>query len=566
MTVPAPTSEALAASAADRSVHSIGISGDLLAPDRSDDLRDILAFARTRGAHLVVVGRNAAHEEVVMRLVGGQDPWRMPDAPEGWEPGAFARTYGDWVTRLALAELTVIAEGGVSWSPSGRTWDANPALAPKTSVHLFLSRTMAASEARGTVYEFVWLCTPTPVPAEPGDRVVATQKLIDGAPNRPFLTVVMRTQGTRPECLTEALLCLAAQDCADFEVVIVGHRLSEAGAAEIGRIVADCVSSLRARIRVVTLDEGGRAAPLNLGFALARGRYIAILDDDDLVMEHWVSTFKAAEVESGGRIIRTVSILQRYERVTVNGAAGTESRGPLEAIYPAEFDLVEHLNLNYTPNTALAFPTGVRHVLGLAFDDRFTTVEDWDLLMRSATVVGVYSVPAATCIYRWWLVDESSRTLHAEAEWVSNLAVTYSTLDVAALLLQPGSAGHVRNLIHTREELTRSLAAATAEVERQRRDLDWFADELDRQRRQADSSAQTERTRLGLLREIQEILASTSWKIASPLRIAPRLRERQPPTAVHEYFEMTSEELHAVLEKLRSSVSWTATRRLRGRR
>ena len=43
-------------------------------------------------------------------------------------------------------------------------------------------------------------------------------------PQHPFLTVVIRTQGARPEMLQDVLTCLQAQGDEDFEVVVIVHR------------------------------------------------------------------------------------------------------------------------------------------------------------------------------------------------------------------------------------------------------------------------------------------------------------------------------------------------------
>ena len=43
--------------------------------------------------------------------------------------------------------------------------------------------------------------------------------------DRVFASVVMRTQGRRPEALREALLSLYAQTYRNFEVLLIGHKL-----------------------------------------------------------------------------------------------------------------------------------------------------------------------------------------------------------------------------------------------------------------------------------------------------------------------------------------------------
>ena len=88
----------------------------------------------------------------------------------------------------------------------------------------------------------------------------------------------------------ETLLSLAAQTVQDFEVLVLAHDFEPDAIAELNAIVEWFDPDFAQRVRVVRVDGGGRARPLNVG-VLERGSYIAALDDDDVAFANWVSEF-----------------------------------------------------------------------------------------------------------------------------------------------------------------------------------------------------------------------------------------------------------------------------------
>ena len=223
-----------------------------------------------------------------------------------------------------------------------------------------------------------------------------------GAPSPPaprgdcFLTVVMRTQGRRLPCFAEALQSLASQTDRDFELVVVRHRIEQELAAPIDEVVASQPEWMRDRIRVLDLESGARGAPLNLGFEVARGSYMVILDDDDLALPGWVATFRRLHDGSPGRALRTVALRQDAAPVTLDGQTRAEPIGDPYEHWPAKFQLLDHLLMNGTPPMTIAFPRSVFHDLGERFDEELDTTEDWDFLLRAVTLVGVASTEEAT--------------------------------------------------------------------------------------------------------------------------------------------------------------------------
>lgn len=236
-----------------------------------------------------------------------------------------------------------------------------------------------------------------------------------------FLTVVTRTIGTRLEELEEVFLCLQAQRDQDFEVCLVGHNIDEDRIARLSKLIDAQPEQLRNRIRFITITGEGRARPLNAGFAATRSDYAVILDDDDLVFDHWTEAFHMAAIEHPGSIIHCKVFDQLWEAYTMPDGtrrlAATDTPGTIWAL---DFDMAEQLAENHCPIMGLAFPLYPFRDMGVVFDETLSTTEDWDFLMRTALVCGVHNADAETSLYRLWQNADRSMTQHGVQEWTDN--------------------------------------------------------------------------------------------------------------------------------------------------
>ncbi len=256
---------------------------------------------------------------------------------------------------------------------------------------------------------------------------------------RPFLSVVTRTQGRRPAMLREMLLSLGAQTDEDFELLLIGHRLDGKGREELSRCLAELPRSLRARTRVYELDGGNRTAPLNLGFARARGAYAAVLDDDDLVFDDWVARFHEAAAGAPGRILHAGVVTQKWERLPGGDGAALRSAAAPGAECCTPFRFARQLGVNLCPLLGLAFPTEYFQKWGLIFDESLSTTEDWDYLMRLAPLAGVADIPRPTGLYRLWLNADNSQTAHSRQEWEANYETIQRKFRDMPMLFPAGS-------------------------------------------------------------------------------------------------------------------------------
>jgi hypothetical protein len=313
----------------------------------------------------------------------------------------------------------------------------------------------------------------------------------------PFLSILVRTIGTRPETLRDLLLCLAAQADQDFEALLLAHGVEPDPLSEIGVLVAQQPRSMRQRVRLLSVEPGGgRSRPLNVALEAARGRYLAVVDDDDLVTSTYVQEFHRLAERSPGRVLRTVVVEQNVEECTWAGVKGFLATSAFHYPFPPAYDLLDHLAENRTPFCGIAFPRAIFQHLGHRFDESLQVLEDWEMQLRSVQVCGVDSSPVPTSIYHRWALGtgNNSVVMHSDEQWAAARGRVASNLDSRPLMLPAGSFSSLQRQFSLRLAL---------EVE------------LERCRFQAQQLSEA----------LADVHSSTSWRVTGPLRaISRRLR------------------------------------------
>lgn len=183
-----------------------------------------------------------------------------------------------------------------------------------------------------------------------------------------LVSVIVPTKN-RPDVLCQALESVAAQAYREIEVVVVNDG---------GQVVDETVGAFRNRldIHLVRLPTSqGASAARNAGIDIARGRYLAFLDDDDLYLSH--------HLESAVRVLESDAADVVYATSAVSGVRLT----PREAdgwAGTVAFDLPFSEGLlavtNYIPTSAVvcrALPDA-----GARFDPGLRVQEDWDMWLR----------------------------------------------------------------------------------------------------------------------------------------------------------------------------------------
>ena len=233
-----------------------------------------------------------------------------------------------------------------------------------------------------------------------------------------FLSIITRTQGRRPELLQELMLCLMAQECDDFEWLITAHNVDKEKLEEVEKMVENAPDTFRSKVHILDVRGGGRTEPLNVGFKGARGKYIAVLDDDDIVLGNWVKEFKEMAQETTGKVLRTMPLWQDFavgeDPISGSCVARTEG-GPTRG--PESYDFLGHFTRNETPIHCLAFPAAAFQDFDIRFDDNLNTTEDWDFLLHTIGICGVGDSATPTAIYRRFKNLDNSQEEHNRQEW-----------------------------------------------------------------------------------------------------------------------------------------------------
>lgn len=268
---------------------------------------------------------------------------------------------------------------------------------------------------------------------------------------KPFLSVIMRTQGKRRLELEEALLSLYGQTDDDFEILLLGHNLDVDGKAMVQEIIDETIQDLRKRIHLIEVNGGNRTTPLVRGFEAASGDYVAMLDDDDIVFDHWVETFHMLAKEHDGKILHTYCVRQDWLNIhNKYGGTGLRATGPFEKLYCRDFDELLQMSTNTCPIHSLAFPLESYRKYGIHFDEQLNVVEDWDFLMRTSFLSGVANAQEITSIYRIWRNAENSATIYGQNVWDDTRRYVIGKFDQNPIVFPKGSASRLVKIIEER--------------------------------------------------------------------------------------------------------------------
>lgn len=272
------------------------------------------------------------------------------------------------------------------------------------------------------------------------DEDYTIETVIDNDVARPAVSIVTRTQGRRPWGLRDVFSGLDCQTDQDYELVIVGHELNDEAFSLVTSLIAEAPERVKTRTRFVTVCGGGRSRPLNAGFKVARGHHIAILDDDDMVYEHYIESFRSG-IESHPGAILYGHVLTQTWRIQDTPEQHATPIEQASTLYCAEPDPIEQLSVNHLPPMGLAFPSYVFHDLGVRFDESLSVLEDWDFLTRASFLCGITVLDAPPIsLYRLWENTESSHTLHDEEFWKRCRSTIQDKLARMPLVFPPGTS------------------------------------------------------------------------------------------------------------------------------
>ena len=477
---------------------------------------------RVGGAPLLLVSPNVTHLDVAAKLLLGR--WDV--TPTGTLCAAYVRHFSDRSLRETMATHGWQETGAedLTSDDSDQHFPADAApLERTTPIGALLCRLRETAAPGAHVDLLVRAYVPSvgpgglrgsPRPSEPAE-ITAGGRLAPA----PFLSVLLRTQGRRHATLQEALLCLAAQTCDDFEVLVLLHDADEAGAASVRSLVASFHDSFSSRVRILDITGGGRCRPLNDGAVKALGQYVAMLDDDDLVLANWVETFHDTARRFPGHVVRTAVATQRIvaRDGEWDGEDGYEVVDRPRLVFALDFDYVDHILDNRTPTNGYAFPRSLVTELGLRWDESLPVLEDWDHLLWSASACGVAGVPAITSLLRAWDVGEDSKSQHTPALWEATRRRVIAKHDSSPLLLDCGTFSQLRTRLIDGDVAAEYVVRLEEDVLRLSAELEAAQGRLGQMHESLEAMTIA---RGAAVAALQAVRSSRSWRVTAGLRLA----------------------------------------------
>jgi glycosyltransferase involved in cell wall biosynthesis len=201
----------------------------------------------------------------------------------------------------------------------------------------------------------------------------------------PTVSVVLSVRNGGND-LPQALGTILNQSFADFELIAINNGSTDGTAAYLDSIGDP-------RVRVFHQPDAGLAAALNRGISLARGRYIARQDHDDLADPSRIAkqvAFLDARPEHG-------MVGTRAEIWVGDTPSGRFHDHPTENEI-LQFDLL--LNNPFVHSSVMIRRSALDHVGGYTTDPARQPPEDYELWSRIARHYCVANLPERLTVYR----------------------------------------------------------------------------------------------------------------------------------------------------------------------
>jgi glycosyltransferase involved in cell wall biosynthesis len=203
--------------------------------------------------------------------------------------------------------------------------------------------------------------------------------------DNPMVSIIVPTYN-RPIFLFEAINSIAAQTYNNYEIIVINDG---------GVDVIDIINKFQGLPIRYILHQKNRGLPAtrNTGIRLARGKYIAYLDDDDIYYPDHLMTLVNFLENSEFKVAYT-SVLKRFQEK--KGDFYETVKKEMKITY--DYDPDRLLYSDYLlVHSIMHEKTCLDHV-GL-FDETLRLSEDWDLWIRLSRKYKFYHINKITCEY-----------------------------------------------------------------------------------------------------------------------------------------------------------------------
>jgi len=188
--------------------------------------------------------------------------------------------------------------------------------------------------------------------------------------------------------LTDAIISVIKQIYKNFEIIVVND-----GGVNVENIVTNF--NLAGNVRYIEHEKNrGMAAARNTGIEIARGKYIAMLDDDDLFYPNHLKV-ALAQLCDDTPVIYTDAMRATYRKV--NGSYQLIGK---KIPYSIDFEKNKLFVGNISPINCFVFEKEKAFQAGL-FDETFSALEDWEFFIRLSEKCNFKHIAKVTAQVNW---------------------------------------------------------------------------------------------------------------------------------------------------------------------
>jgi hypothetical protein len=243
----------------------------------------------------------------------------------------------------------------------------------------------------------------------------------------PAVSVVLPVYNC-PGLVGEAIESILGQTCHDFELIVIDDGSTDETPGVLARYDDT-------RIRLVTQGNRGLAATLNRGIELARGRYIARQDQDDISYPDRLAK-QVSYLDANGNCALVGTWAEIWRESTATGRQHQHAASNARL----QFELL--LNNPFVHSSVMIRKSALDRVGGYSVDRQRQPPEDYELWSRIARQYEVANIPEVLHIYR---EVQGSMSRDGVSPFVERL-VTISAENIAYAAKVEPSNPHVINI------------------------------------------------------------------------------------------------------------------------
>jgi glycosyltransferase involved in cell wall biosynthesis len=184
--------------------------------------------------------------------------------------------------------------------------------------------------------------------------------------------------------LAEAIESILNQSFTDFEFIIVND-----GSTDRSHEIIDSYKDTR--ITSIKLNQKiGQYPARNIGFSIAIGKYICIMDGDDISLP--------------SRLEVQFQYMEKHQDVGICGSqVNFIGNRKMSSLRPQSFDELKVLSLqnNYFIHPSLIIRSSLRKKIKLVYNTKYFFAADYDFLTRAMQYFQVINLPDVLLNYRW---------------------------------------------------------------------------------------------------------------------------------------------------------------------